>query len=599
MKLKKILSVALSAIMIGNIACAAVSAEETPSAKTYNYVALGDSIAAGFGLDGDGSATALARDPALILTEDLIANPITDAYAQVFGSYLAEIGAERGYNTTATNLSSTAYRATDVAQTILTDGYKGEIATWILETFIGQGGSQPLSNYHNLYAEYLTKADLVSIQLGGNDIVMEILVPMLSSDNPILQATCISLMLTLFGCDTTTALGGGLQMLSNNSDKINYQTITEAATYMSSVQKNAEMYVENSANGVQQVVDAVQSINSDADIALIGMFNPYGNSLVYEDQTYDMSTVIQTIFTRAAEEVCGKKLNPDEPEVLPVDETEEKAEDCSKHVSQLKQYVAKIRQQSKEKMAQLLTIVSEEIAYPMQYLIAGKNVDPQMTLLNEKLQAIAEEENAVFVDVYGISNELNLDPHPKAKGHREIAEFMETTLTPIIEEKMVVAPADSVELSKTAVNIGAGQDYALKATVSPSDALQKVKWSTSDKKIAVVSADGVVTGKKVGTVTITAETANGKTATCKINVKKAPESITLDKTELTLNVHSNYTLKKSLSANSATSFKWTSSNPEVVRVYSTGKIVAQQPGTTTITVTTHNGLTASCTVTVK
>ncbi|MBQ7522564.1 MAG: Ig-like domain-containing protein [Clostridia bacterium] len=599
MKLKKMLSVALSAIMLGNIACVVATAEESKPTKTYNYVALGDSIAAGFGLSSDGSATALATDPALILTEDLIANPVQNAYAQIFGNYLAEMGAERGYTTTATNLSSTAYRATDVAKTILTDGYKGEIATWILETFVGEGGSNALSNYHNLYTQYLTKADLVSIQLGGNDIVMEILVPMLNSDNPVLQATCISLMLTLFGCDTTTALGGGLQILSNNSDKINYQTITEAATYMSNVQKNAEMYVENSANGVQQVVDAVQSVNSNADIALIGMFNPYGNSLVYEGQTYDMATIIQNIFTKAAEEICGKKLNPDEPEILPVSETEEKAEDCSEHVAELKQRVAKIKQQSKEKMAQLLTIVSEEISYPMQYLIAGKNVDPQMTLLNEKLKAMAEKENATFVDVYGISNELDLDPHPKAQGHKEIAEFMETALTPVVEKKMVVTPAESVALNKTAVNIGVGQKYTLTATVSPSDALQNVKWSTSDKKIATVDANGVVTGKKTGTVTITAKTDNGKKVTCKVNVKKAPESITLDKETLTLKVNSNYTFKKTISANSATSYKWTSSNPDVARVYSTGKIVAQKSGTTVITVTTYNGKTASCTVTVK
>jgi len=163
----------------------------------------------------------------------------------------------------------------------------------------------------------------------------------------------------------------------------------------------------------------------------------------------------------------------------------------------------------------------------------------------------------------------------------------------------VTQAADSVELNKTAVNVGVGQKYTLKATVSPSDAPQTVKWKTSDKKLAVVSADGVVTAKKAGTVTITATTENGKTATCKVTIKKAPESITLDKETLNLKVNSNYTFKKILSPNSATSYKWTSSNPDVVRVYSTGKIVAQKSGTSVITVTTHNGLTASCTVTVK
>ena len=102
-----------------------------------------------------------------------------------------------------------------------------------------------------------------------------------------------------------------------------------------------------------------------------------------------------------------------------------------------------------------------------------------------------------------------------------------------------------------------------------------------------------------GTVTITAKTWDGKKVSCKVTVKKAPKEITLDKETLTLNVNSNYTFTKTTTPNSATSYKWTSSNPDVVRVYSTGKIVAQKSGTSVITVTTHNGKTANCTVTVK
>ena len=164
----------------------------------------------------------------------------------------------------------------------------------------------------------------------------------------------------------------------------------------------------------------------------------------------------------------------------------------------------------------------------------------------------------------------------------------------------VLQSADSVALNKTAMNMGVGQKYTLQATVSPAEAPQVVKWKTSDKKIASVSADGTVTAKRTGTVTITAVTANGKTATCKVNVRKAPESISLNKTELTLKEKTTYTFTKTLSpTNSATSYKWESSNPDVAKVYSNGKIVTLKAGTTVITVTTHNGKTASCTVTVQ
>lgn len=47
----------------------------------------------------------------------------------------------------------------------------------------------------------------------------------------------------------------------------------------------------------------------------------------------------------------------------------------------------------------------------------------------------------------------------------------------------------------------------------------KVTWKSSNSSIASVSKTGIVTGKKEGTVTITAK-ANGVSATCKVVVRK-------------------------------------------------------------------------------
>ena len=85
--IKRILSAVLAVTMLGSIATLMASAKEA-EAKTYNYVCLGDSIAAGYGLTAPGTAV----DPALILSEDLIANPVKTAYAQVFGERLAANG---------------------------------------------------------------------------------------------------------------------------------------------------------------------------------------------------------------------------------------------------------------------------------------------------------------------------------------------------------------------------------------------------------------------------------------------------------------------------------------------------------------------------
>lgn len=66
---------------------------------------------------------------------------------------------------------------------------------------------------------------------------------------------------------------------------------------------------------------------------------------------------------------------------------------------------------------------------------------------------------------------------------------------------------------KTKVSLGVGAETKLKVYGTG-----KVTWKSSNKKVATVSKKGVVTGKKKGTVKITA-TRNKKKITCKVQVK--------------------------------------------------------------------------------
>ncbi len=76
----------------------------------------------------------------------------------------------------------------------------------------------------------------------------------------------------------------------------------------------------------------------------------------------------------------------------------------------------------------------------------------------------------------------------------------------------------SVKLSKTSVKLNKGKTTTIKATVNPSNATnKKVTWKTSNSKVATVK-NGKITAKAKGTATITAQTANGKKATCKVSV---------------------------------------------------------------------------------
>ena len=73
----------------------------------------------------------------------------------------------------------------------------------------------------------------------------------------------------------------------------------------------------------------------------------------------------------------------------------------------------------------------------------------------------------------------------------------------------------SLTLDKKTANLVCGMNLTLKATLKGSSS--KITWTSSDKKIATVDANGKVTAKKAGEVTITATVAD-KTAKCKVTV---------------------------------------------------------------------------------
>ena len=183
-------------------------------------------------------------------------------------------------------------------------------------------------------------------------------------------------------------------------------------------------------------------------------------------------------------------------------------------------------------------------------------------------------------------------------------------VTVINTEKTEISP-ENITLSETdkTLDLNGTKEVILTATITPSNANTNttITWTSSSPDVATVN-NGMVTAIKVGTTTITATTANGKTATCKvtvINTEKteiSPENITLSETNQTLDLNGTkeITLKATITpsnANANTTITWTSSNPDVATV-NDGKITAIKEGVATITATTENGKTATCKVTV-
>lgn len=83
-----------------------------------------------------------------------------------------------------------------------------------------------------------------------------------------------------------------------------------------------------------------------------------------------------------------------------------------------------------------------------------------------------------------------------------------------------VSAKGKIKLNKKKVTVRVGQKVKLKLK----NAKKKVQWKSSRKKVASVTAKGVVTAKKKGTAKITAK-CGGRKYTCKVTVKAKNESI--------------------------------------------------------------------------
>lgn len=167
---------------------------------------------------------------------------------------------------------------------------------------------------------------------------------------------------------------------------------------------------------------------------------------------------------------------------------------------------------------------------------------------------------------------------------------------------LVPVEAESVSLDKTEANVSVGRTIRLNATVAPETATDKsVVWTSSDENIATVDKDGLVTGIASGEATITATTANGKTAECRITVSVPVESVSLDKESAMLETGETLLLTATVLPENAgnKSVTWSSSAENVASVDKNGLVTAKSAGEAVITVVTTDGYKeATCKITV-
>ena len=166
------------------------------------------------------------------------------------------------------------------------------------------------------------------------------------------------------------------------------------------------------------------------------------------------------------------------------------------------------------------------------------------------------------------------------------------------------AKITGITVNPVTANMTVGQKITLTATTSPEIVTEKVTWKSRNEDVAKVDNNGNVTGIGKGVVEIIAQNPGGTIqAVCTVTVKINPTEIRLNYSKLVLDKNSSNIPKLEATILPDTTYVndniiWDSSNKNVVTVEN-GNLTLIGNGEARITVSTENGLTATCDVTVQ
>ena len=165
-------------------------------------------------------------------------------------------------------------------------------------------------------------------------------------------------------------------------------------------------------------------------------------------------------------------------------------------------------------------------------------------------------------------------------------------------QKAAVKTTKITGLSKK-LTMEKGTKATLRPVVTPFTSRQKVTYRSSNKKVATVSAKGVIKAKKSGTAKITVKSGSKKFIVTVTVPKTKTTAITGVPESVSIKKGKTYTLKaKAVPKSSEEKFTYRSSNKKVATVSKSGKVKGVKKGTATITIKSGK-ISVKVTVTVK
>lgn len=165
----------------------------------------------------------------------------------------------------------------------------------------------------------------------------------------------------------------------------------------------------------------------------------------------------------------------------------------------------------------------------------------------------------------------------------------------------VCPAATSLTLNKTALTLGVGESYDLNSTVNAGAAAHHRFYYSDNKEVAPVTlSGGIVTAQATGTANISCVLLNGVKAVCAVTVLPMADSLTLNRTAVSLTPGGSFDFNSSIPKNTAAFHRaYYSEDPEIVSITKSGGIATgQKEGKTRIYCEINGGTRAYATVTV-
>lgn len=304
--MKKTLSIVLCVVMLFALTVPAFAA----SGKNYydyeNYMCVGDSIAAGCGLARDGKSTNFdqnAEDYTKVYSNDYIY--LGYDFAAAPNAYHSLVANELGANLL--QCARSGLRAVELRYML--DGTYNDYdkdCIWGNTYFDTDGNGFTTADLDALnayvkYSDKIKQADLISINVGSNDVfsfALNVVLRELTKDtsNPALNAIKEYL-------EKTGNIGAAFGKLIDA-----YQSMGKIADLTSALTTTMnKAYMQFTVN-YAAVIEKIYEINPDITIVGVGVYNPFDGLRLSADSNLDLSGIASPIVTAINAHIASYKL---------------------------------------------------------------------------------------------------------------------------------------------------------------------------------------------------------------------------------------------------------------------------------------------------